>query len=66
MARIRMVKVRGKKGNKPKVVYMHNSNFDRYTSSKNGKYNVVAVGKQKSSFVTNQIKTYSATVRFHA
>lgn len=66
MARIRMVKVRGKKGNKPKVVYMHKDNFNKYTSSKNGKYNVVTVGNQKSSFLANQIKAYSATLRFHA
>ncbi|MBR4671599.1 MAG: hypothetical protein IKO78_00180 [Bacilli bacterium] len=45
---------------------MHKDNFNKYTSSKNGKYNVVTVGKQKSNFLANQIKAYSATLRFHA
>ena len=42
MARIRVLKVRGKvNSGKPKVVYFHNNNFDRYTTQKRGKYNII-------------------------
>jgi len=65
-ARIRVLKVKGRKGNKPKVVYLHSNNFDKYTSKKSGKYNVMALGSQKGKFLNNQIRAYSASVRFHA
>lgn len=68
MARIRVLKVKGKVNkNKPKVVYFHNDNFDKYTTQKRGKYNVMVVNnKQKDKFLNNQIRAYSAKIRFHA
>lgn len=67
MARIRMLKVKGKvNGTKPKVVYIHNDNFSGYTTRKRGKYNVVTIGNQKETFLNNQIRAYSAKIRFHA
>ena len=63
-----MIKVKGKvNGTKPKVVYVHSANFNKYTTQRKGKYNVVAVNNtQKDRFLNNQIKAYSAQVRFHA
>lgn len=68
MARIRVLRVRGKANmNKPKVVYFHSDNFDRYTSQRYGKYNVITIGKkQKDKFLNNQIRAYSDKIRFHA
>lgn len=67
MARIRILKIKSKVNkNKPKVVYYHNDNFDKYTTKKYGKYNVVLVNNtQKDKFLNNQIKAYSDTIRFH-
>lgn len=67
MARIRMLKVRGKVNmNKPKVMYFHSDNFDKNTSKKRNKYNVMVVGrKQKSKFLNNQMRAYSDKIRFH-
>lgn len=68
MARIRVLKVKGKVNkNKPKVVYFHNDNFDKYTTQKQGKYDVMVVNnKQKDKFLNNQIRAYSDKIRFHA
>lgn len=67
MTRIRVLKVRGKVNNsKPKVVYFHNENFNKYTTQKKGKYNITTVNNtQKDKFLNNQIKAYSAKIRFH-
>ena len=66
-ARIRVLKVKGRKGNKPKVVYLHSNNFDKYTTKKSGKYNVAIFNSsQKSKFLNNQIRAYSASIRLHA
>lgn len=67
MARIRFLKIRGKVDkNKPKVVYFHSNNFDRYTTKQSGKYNVMTVGyKQKDKFLNNQMRAYSDKIRFH-
>lgn len=67
MAKIRVIKVKGRKSKvKPKVVYLHNSNFDKATTKRNNKYNVVTVGtKQKERYIANQMKAYSDTFRFH-
>lgn len=67
MARIRVLKIRGRSDkNKPKVVYFHNNNFDNYTTKRSGKYNVVTTGaKQKDKFLNNQMRAYSAKIRFH-
>lgn len=53
MARIRFLKIRGRVNkNKPKVVYFHSNNFDRYTTKQSGKYNVMTVGyKQKDKLL---------------
>jgi hypothetical protein len=67
MARIRVLKVKGKvKVNKPKVMNFHSENFDRYTSQKRGKYNLVVINNtQKDKFLNNQLRAYSAKIRFH-
>lgn len=67
MARIRMIKVKSKiNANKPKVVYFHNDNFNKYTTQKYGKYNIVLVNNsQKDKFLNNQIRAYSDKIRFH-
>lgn len=67
MARIRVIKVKGRKLEKPKVVYFHNDNFNRYTSRKRGKYNVLVINNsQKDKFLNNQIRAHSDKIRFHA
>lgn len=68
MARIRVLKVRGKvNNNKPKTVNFHSDNFDRYTKQKSGKYNIIVIDNtQKDKFLNNQLKAYSAKVRLHA
>ena len=37
MARIRMIKVKGRKLSKPKVVYFKRDNLDKYSKKKKGK-----------------------------
>lgn len=67
MARIRIIKVKGKKASKPKVVYFRNSNLSNYSSRKRGKYNIMVIGrKQKDIVLNNQIRAYSDKIRFHA
>lgn len=67
MARIRFLKIRGRVNkSKPKVVYFHNDNFDRYTTKRSGKYNIMTIGyKQKDKFLNNQMRAYSDKIRFH-
>ena len=67
MARIRMLKIRGRVDkNKPKVAYFHSKNFNNYTTKKSGKYNIVTVSnKQKDKFLNNQMRAYSDKIRFH-
>ncbi len=67
MARIRVLKVKSKiNANKPKVVYFHNDNFDRYTTKRYGKYNIITINNtQKDKFLNNQLRAYSAKIRFH-
>lgn len=67
MARIRIIKVKGKKLSKPKVVYFKTSNLNKYSKKKKGKYDVMVIDrKQKDMFINNQIKAYSGKIRFHA
>lgn len=67
MARIRIIKVKGKKLSKPKVVYFKTSNLNKYSKKKKGKYDVMVIDrKQKDMFMNNQIKAYSGKIRFHA
>lgn len=67
MARIRVLKVKSKINmNKPKVVYFYNDNFNRYTTQKRGKYNIITINNsQKDKFLNNQIRSYSDKIRFH-
>ena len=67
MARIRMIKVKGRKLSKPKVVYFKRDNLDKYSKKKKGKYDIMVIDrKQKEIVLNNQIKTYSGKIRFHA
>lgn len=67
MARIRMIKVKGRKLAKPKVVYFKRDNIDKYSKKKKGKYDIMVIDrKQKELVLNNQIKTYSGKIRFHA
>lgn len=67
MARIRIIKVKGKKLSKPKVVYFKTSNLNKYSKKKKGKYDIMVIDrKQKDMFMNNQIKAYSGKIRFHA
>ena len=67
MARIRMIKVKGRKLAKPKVVYFKTNNLDKYSKKKKGKYDIMVIDrKQKETVLNNQIKTYSGKIRFHA
>lgn len=67
MARIRMIKVKGKKLSKPKVVYFKIDNLDKYSKKKKGKYDIMVIDrKQKETVLNNQIKAYSGKIRFHA
>lgn len=68
MARVRILKVRGKiNKNKPKVMYFHDDNFDKGTTVKRSKYNVMVINRgQKDKFLTNQMKAYSDKIRFHS
>lgn len=62
MASIKLIKVRGNfNKNKPKVMFFNNDNFDKYTTQKYGKYNVVLVGDyQKKHYLDNKIKAYNS------
>ena len=67
MARIRMIKVKGRKLAKPKVVYFKRDNLDKYSKKKKGKYDIMVIDrKQKEIVLNNQIKTYSGKIRFHS
>lgn len=67
MARIRMIKVKGRKLAKPKVVYFKTNNLDKYSKKKKGKYDIMVIDrKQKETVLNNQIKTYSGKIIFHA
>lgn len=67
MARIRILKIKGKKSNKPKVVYFHNNNLKNYSSRKRGKYNIYVFNREQKDIVLNrQMRAYSAKIRFHS
>lgn len=67
MARIRMIKVKGRKLSKPKVVYFKRDNLDKYSKRKKGKYDIMVIDrKQKETVLNNQIKAYSGKIRFHS
>lgn len=67
MTRLRVIRYKGNTSKvRPKVMYFHNDNFDRYTTQKNGKYNVVLIGKyQKDNYFSNKMRAYSDKIRFH-
>lgn len=67
MARIRVLRIKsGVDPNKPKVALFHNNNFQNYTKSQGGKYNIMVIGKkQKDDYFNNQMKAYSDKIRFH-
>ena len=67
MASIRIIRVRGTFNKKnPKIMYFHNDNFDKGTTKRYSKYNVVVIGqKQYDRYYDNKEKAYRATVRFH-
>lgn len=67
MARIRVIKVSGTfNKNNPKVVYFHKDNFDKDTTKRYSKYNVVTIGKkQYDDYWDNKEKAYRVTLRFH-
>lgn len=67
MARIRLIKVKGRKLSKPKVVYFKTTNLNKYSKKKKGKYDIMVINdEQKDIVLNNQIKTYSDKIRFHA
>lgn len=67
MARIRIIKVKGKKLSKPKVVYFKRGNLNKYSKKKKGKYDIMVIDrKQKELVLNNQIKAYSGKIRFHS
>lgn len=67
MARIRMIKVKGRKLAKPKVIYFRTNNLDKYSKKKKGKYDIMVIDrKQKEVVLNNQIRAYSDKIRFHA
>lgn len=67
MARIRMIKVKGRKLAKPKVIYFRTNNLDKYSKKKKGKYDIMVIDrKQKEVVLNNQIRVYSGKIRFHA
>lgn len=67
MARIRMIKVKGRKLSKPKVVYFKTNNLDKYSKKKKGKYDIMVIDrKQKEVVLNNQIRAYSGKIRFHS
>lgn len=67
MARIRLLKFKGRTSKlKPSVLFFHNDNFNKYTTIKNGKYNVRLIGDyQEDNYLNNRIKAYSDKIRFH-
>ena len=67
MARIRLIKVKGRKLSKPKVVYFKTTNLNKYSKKKKGKYDIMVINdEQKDKVLNNQISTYSDKIRFHA
>ena len=67
MARIRLIKVKGRKLSKPKVVYFKTTNLNKYSKKKKGKYDIMVINDdQKDKVLNNQISTYSDKIRFHA
>lgn len=67
MARIRMIKVKGRKLSKPKVIYFRTNNLDKYSKKKKGKYDIMVIDrKQKELVLNNQIRAYSGKIRFHS
>ena len=67
MARIRLIKVKGRKLSKPKVVSFKTTNLNKYSKKKKGKYDIMVINdEQKDIVLNNQIKTYSGKIRFHA
>ena len=67
MARIRIIKVKGRKLAKPKVVYFKRDNLNKYSKKKKGKYDIMVIDrKQKDLVLNNQIRAYSDKIRFHA
>lgn len=67
MARIRMIKVKGRKLAKPKVIYFRTNNLDKYSKKKKGKYDIMVIDrKQKEVVLNNQIRAYSGKIRFHS
>ena len=67
MARIRLIKVKGRKLSKPKVVYFKTTNLDKYSKKKKGKYDIMVINDEQSDKVlNNQMKAYSDKIRFHA
>ena len=67
MARIRVLKVKGKiNNNKPTTMNFHSDNFNKYTTQKYGKYNITVINNtQKDKFLNNQLRAYSDKIRFH-
>ena len=67
MASIRVIKATGTYNkNNPKVAFFHKDNFDKATTKKYSKYNVVTIGKkQNDRYWNNKEKAYRATIRFH-
>lgn len=62
-----MIKVKGRKLSKPKVVYFKRDNLDKYSKRKKGKYDIMVIDrKQKETVLNNQIKAYSGKIRFHS
>ena len=67
MARIRIIKVKGRKLAKPKVVYFKRDNLDKYSKKKKGKYDIMVIDrKQRDLVLNNQIRAYSGKIRFHS
>lgn len=67
MARIRMIKVKGRKLSKPNVIYFRTNNLDKYSKKKKGKYDIMVIDrKQKEVVLNNQIRAYSGKIRFHS
>lgn len=67
MARIRMLRVKGRKLAQPKVVYFKRDNLNKYSSRRKGKYTIMVIDrKQKETVLNNQIRAYSGKIRFHA
>ena len=67
MARIRIIRVKGRKLAKPKVVYFRRDNLNEYSKKKKGKYDIMVIDrKQRDLVLNNQIRAYSGKIRFHS